>query len=344
MRWGNRAATARPDVGLMVLLVMVLTAGLTVVLTPDANAVRLRPPAQRVAPVLHQQTFADPSVVTISGGYLAVATGWKAPRAVSRSPRGPWRPVSRALAELPRWVRSPQIWAPELVQARDGWLLYYSAVAHGRTRRCIGVATARSPLDEFRPVGRRPLVCPARGAIDPSGFTRSNGGRFLLFKTQGNPTSIRLLRLTRDGRHRGHHARPRVLLRSRHTIENPVLVRHNRHLVLFTSEGYFGSCAYETTWRRSSNLFRWGRSQAHPLLRRTNTRICGPGGADVLTAGRKRPVLYFHGWTCGRGRQPCPARFVLGRSPRPYARRVMYAAHLRWRHGTPRVHGFVRRR
>ncbi|ABL84008.1 MULTISPECIES: glycoside hydrolase family 43 protein [unclassified Nocardioides] len=340
MGWGRRAAAA----ALTMVLAALLTTALTVELMPDASAVRLRPPAQRVTPVLHREGFADPSVVSIAGGYLAISTGFRAPRAVSSSPRGPWHPVSRALPKkLPHWVRSPQIWASELVRSRTGWLLYYSAVAHGKTRRCIGVATARHPLDAFRPVGRRPLVCPQRGAIDPSGFVRSNGGRYLLFKTQGNPTSIRLLRLTRDGRHRGHRAHSRVLLRSQHTIENPVLVRRKRHLVLFTSEGYFGSCGYETTWRRSKNLFRWGRSEPHPLLRRTNTRICGPGGADVLTAGRKNPVLYFHGWTCGKGRRPCPPRFVLGRAERPYARRVMYAAHLRWKHGTPRVHGFIRR-
>jgi hypothetical protein len=299
-------------------------------------------PLQRVTPLIHGDRFADPSVAAFSRGYVAIATGYLAPRAVSRSPRGPWRPVRRALVDLPRWVKSAQIWAPDLVKARTGWLLYYSAVAHGR-RRCIGVAAARSALDTFRPIGRHPLVCPPQGAIDPSGFRRANGGRYLLFKTQGNPTSIRALRLTRDGRHRGHRAHARVLLRSHSTVENPVLVRHRRHLVLFTSEGYFGSCDYRTTWRTSRHLFGWRHARPHLLLRRHNTRICGPGGADVLTAGRAQPIVYFHGWTCGHGRRPCPHRFRLGRAKRPWARRVLFAAHLRWRHGAPHVHGYIRR-
>ena len=328
MRWGMRAALA----ALVVVLVVEMTGG------ADGSVV----PLQRATPLIHHDRFADPSVASFSGGYVAIATGYLAPRAVSRSPRGPWHPVRRALVDLPRWVRSDQIWAPDLVQARHGWLLYYSAVAHGK-RRCIGVAAARHVLDTFRPIGRHPLVCPPQGAIDPSGFRRSNGGRYLLFKTQGNPTSIRALRLSRDGRHRGHHARARVLFRSDHTVENPVLVRHRKHLVLFTSEGYFGSCDYRTTWRSSRHLFGWKRARPHLLLRRHNTRICGPGGADVLTAGRKQPIVYFHGWTCGHGRRPCPHRFYLGRVKRPWARRVMYAAHLHWRHGAPRVHGFVRR-
>lgn len=332
MQRGKRAAWAA--------LVVALAVGL--VLELGGTAVASPPPLTRVTPLLHRDKFADPSVASFSRGFVAVSTGYLAPRAVSRSPRGPWRPVRRALLDLPRWARSDQIWAPDLVQARHGWLLYYAAVAHGK-RRCIGVAAAKNVLGTFHPLGKHPLVCPPQGAIDPSGFRRSRGGRYLLFKTQGNPTSIRVLRLSRDGRRRGRHAHARILLRSRHTIENPVLVRHRNHLVLFTSEGYFGSCDYRTTWRRTRHLFGWRHARPHPLLRRRNTRICGPGGADLLTAGRSAPVVYFHGWTCGHGRRPCPHRFRLGRTRRPWARRVLYAAHLRWRHAAPHVHGFIRR-
>jgi arabinan endo-1,5-alpha-L-arabinosidase len=326
-----------------VALVIELMAGPTAARSGALSAARVAP-ALRITPVFHARGFADPSVVAYDGGYLAVATGWRAPRMVGASPRGPWTPVRAALPTLPRWVRSPVIWAADLVRARHGWLLYYSAVAHGRTRRCIGVATARHGLDAFRPVGRRPLVCPKRGGvIDPSAFSYRHGRRYLLYQTQGNPSTIRLLKLTRDGRHRARGHRGRVLLRARHTIENPVLVRHRRHFVLFTSEGYYGTCDYRTVWRRSMHLHRWKHAEPHSLLRRDGTRICGPGGADVLGMGRPHPVMYFHGWTCGRGRRPCPRWFLHGRVHRPYARRVLYAAHLRWRHG-PHVHGFIRRR
>jgi arabinan endo-1,5-alpha-L-arabinosidase len=333
MRWGMRAVLAA--------LVVVLT--MSAVEGPTEARYATRAPALRITPLFHKEQFADPSVASYPGGYVAISTGYLAPRAVSRSPRGPWRPVPPALARLPRWAHRGQVWAADLVRTPHNWLLYFSAVAHGRTHRCIGVAAARHVLDRFQPIGNHPVVCPPQGAIDPSAFTRSNGGRYLLFKTQGIPTSIRLIRLTRDGRHRGRHAQARVLLRSRHIIENPVLVRHHRHLVLFTSEGYFGSCAYRTTWRRSTHLFGWKHARPHVLLERRNTRICGPGGADVLTAGRKQPIVYFHGWTCGQGRRPCRNRFVFARSKRPWARRVLYAAHLRWQHGVPHVHGYVRR-
>jgi arabinan endo-1,5-alpha-L-arabinosidase len=345
MRWGMRATTAALVLAVATALVVELVAGPTAAHSGTASARAARvAPVLRITPVFHDRGFADPSVVSYSGGYLAISTGWRAPRAISTSPRGPWHPVRPALPTLPRWVRSPEIWAADLVKAPHGWLLYYSAIAHGRSRRCIGVAAAAHVLDNFRPVSRHALVCPKRGGvIDPSGFTERNGRRYLLYKTQGNPSTIRLVRLTRDGRHRAHGHHGRVLLRARHTIENPVLVRHHRFLVLFTSEGYFGTCDYRTTWRRSRHLFGWKHADPHSLLRRAGTRICGPGGADILTAGRKQPVVYFHGWTCGHGRRPCPHRFVLGRARRPYARRVLYAAHLRWWHAEPRVHGFIRR-
>ncbi len=272
--------------------------------------------------------FADPSVVAYAGGYLAISTGPNVPRAVSSTPRGPWRRVRSALPELPRWARSRgrSIWASDLVRTRTGWLIYYSAPTGRGDRRCIGVAAARHALDQFHPVGRRPLVCPRRGAIDPSGFTTRHGRRYLLFKTQGLPTSIRRLALTRDGRHRARHAQDRVLLRSRHVVENPVLVQHGRFLVLFTSEGDFASCGYRTTWRRSRSLQHLRRAAPHSLLRRGNTGVCGPGGADIVTAVHRRPVVFFHGWIGGRDR------------------RALFAAQLRWRHGAPRVHGFIHRR
>lgn len=282
--------------------------------------------AARAAPVFRTGGFADPSVVRYDGGYLAISTGAHVQRAVSRTPSGPWHRIRPALPVLPRWAkpRDQAIWAADLVQTRaGGWRLYYSALVGHGLRRCIGVATARTALDQFRPLGKRPLVCPPRGAIDPSAFTSRTGRPFLLFKTQGLPSTIRLLPLSRDGRHRAHHARSRMLLRSRHVVENPVLLQRGRNLVLFTSEGHFGDCQYRTIWRRSRTLHHLRRAHPHPLLRRANTGVCGPGGADVVRGGLKHPVVFFHGWAGGR--------------------RVMYAMHLQWRHGAPRVRGFLTR-
>ena len=312
MRRGTRAAWA----ALMMVLAIALALG------DDGAAQAERAPVLRVAPVYHRTSFPDPSVTAFARGFVATATGPFAKRAVARTAGGPWHRYRRALVRMPRWARSSLVWAPDVVRARRGWLLYYSAVATRPNRRCIGVAVARRPLDMFRPVGRRPLVCPRRGAIDPSAYVGRRGGRYLVFKTQGLPATIRVLRLTGNGRHRARHAGAVLAVRSRHIVENPVVVRHGRELVLFTSEYYYGSCAYRTTWRRARTVAGLRRARVHSLLDQRHTRVCGPGGADVSRA-RHGQLVYFHGWR--------------------RSKRVLYAAHLRWRHGAPRVRGYIRR-
>ena len=331
MARGRQAAAAARMAGLVTALV-VETAGGPVTAAPARAEV-----ARQASPVLHGSGFADPTVARYAHGYVAVSTGARAPRAVSRTPRGPWRPAGRALAVRPAWAKPAAIWAPDLVWTGDRWLLYFSAVKRGGAKRCIGVASARRATDPFRP-GRQPLVCPRRGAIDPSGYTARGRGRHLVYKTQGLPTTIRIVRLTRDGRHRVKGADGRVLLRSRHTVvENPMLVRRGRLLFLLTSEGSFEDCGYRTTWRRSRTLHHWSRPRL--LLAHHGTRICGPGGAD-LSVSHHGHVVFFHGWTCHRSR-PCPARFHSGRGGHPHARRALYAAHLGWRHAAPRIGRFV---
>ncbi len=329
---------------------------------------------QQVQPLFHRRALPDPSVVPYAGGFVALATGSRVPRATARHPSGPWRVHPRALVKLPRWARSPDIWASDMVRVRQHWLIYFSAPVRGLGAggRCIGVARSARPLGAFRSVGRRPLICPRRarapraydglrnrgrrmprtGVIDPSGFRGHGGRRYLLYKTQGFPSSIRLVRLTSGGAKVPRHARSRQLVRARGTVENPVLVRRHRHFVLFTSEGFYGRCDYRTTWRRSRSLTHWKHARAHVLLRRSGLGVCGPGGADVVTRKHGRSLVFFHGWTCHSGRRACPRQFHIGHSHIGHshmgrgrtAQRSLYAAHLRWAHGAPRVRRFLRAR
>jgi arabinan endo-1,5-alpha-L-arabinosidase len=323
------------------LAALVLT--LTMLAGSDADASRPRP-----GPVtaLTGGKFADPSVVRYSGGYVGVATGARVRRAVAPSPEGPWDPAPAALLKLPRWATTGGIWAPDLVRAGGGWLLYYSAVLRRDAtksqvrRRCVGVAAARRALDAFRPVGRRPLVCPRTGAIDPSAFGRDPGRRYLLFRTQGLPASIRMVRLTADGRHVARRARPLTLVRSTHAVENPVLVRHGEHLVLFSSERSWRGCSYRTTWRRSRQLFDWRHARSSVLMDTGTSGLCGPGGADVLALDPAHEVVYFHGWVCGNDQQPCPRDFLVRGLT---AIRVMYGAELTWQRGLPGLGEYYRR-
>jgi hypothetical protein len=312
----------------------------------------------------HHTSAADPSVVrTGPRQYVAVATGPRVRRLVSRNGVR-WRRIAPALAVRPSWARPRgSIWAADLVRVRGRWLLYFAAPVRGmgRTGRCIGVAASATGTGRFRPVSRRPLVCPPAahapraedrildrrrrrptyptiGAIDPSLFL-DRGRVFLLYKTDGRPSSIRLLRLGPDGLHA--RGRSRTLLAARGVLENPVMVRHGRWLYLFLSAGDFSRCTYSTVWRRSRRITRWRGRPQRTLLAGRSTGLCGPGGADTVVApGVVR--LYFHGWTCGGGRA-CGRAFhhTPGRAG-PV--RALYAARLRFgRHGV-RVGAFVHAR
>ncbi len=119
----------------------------------------------------------------------------------------------------PSWAISGRYWASDLVQVNGLWLLYFSAevAGLGLDGRCIGVATATDPTGAFVP-DERPLVCPRQavsppaydkikrrdrnmpkgGVIDPDFFKDKRGHQYLLYRTQGTPSSIRLVELPRQ--------------------------------------------------------------------------------------------------------------------------------------------------
>ncbi len=335
-------------------LLRVLTGLLTCLLVAAPTSASAVPPS----PLVWDHAVPDPSVVRGGPGYVVVATGALAYR--RQSPDGlTWAETTPALAYLPAWAVSGDLWASDLAKIQGKWVLYYAApvLGLGRMGRCIGVAVAASPVDPFVPVGDRPLVCPGRaltprahdtvdggrglpklGAIDPSLHVEGRK-RYLLYKVDGVPSEIRMvqlkpsgLALAGKGRSKGHS---RTLLRADQVVENPVIVKRKRTYYLFTSVGYFGDCGYQTVWRKSRSLTKWkGRPQK--LLTRHRTGLCGPGGADIVTSGRAA-LVYFAAWTCGLTPLPCAADFRAHEAEVP-ALRALYGARLRFnRRGRPVV-------
>lgn len=304
-------------------------------------------PRNRVATPRSGANFPDPAVTTYSGGLVAVATGGYAPRMVTKAANAPWHSAGRALTRMPRWATGAGVWGVDIAHIGHHWLLYFAASVRGlgTEGRCIGVAVGKRALGHFTPVGR-PLVCPRgartapapdrvrgpssrlprRGVIDPSVF-RDGKRVYLLYKTQGIPSTIRLVRLTDGGLHAARTSHE--LLRVGHIVENPVLVRQGRRLLMLTSEGSYATCGYRTVWRTSTRLLHWSGARAGLLLGRSSG-ICGPGGADVVVR-HAGPVVVLHGWACGRFAARCPT----GSSARLQSRRTLYAARLVWHQGRP---------
>ncbi|WP_460787842.1 family 43 glycosylhydrolase [Nocardioides maradonensis] len=322
---------------------LVLVLSLVLGLPADGSA---RRGAARPAPVLRDDThaFGDPSVVSVGRARVMVATGQGVIRGTLGRHARHWRWQPHALRRLPRWAAPGPVWAPDLARiGRRRWVLYFAARVRGlgAGAHCIGVAISRSPYARFQPLDRRPLVCqsgarapraydvapvarrmPRRGVIDPSYFRDRRGRSYLLYKTSGLPSTIRLVPLARGGLARRPHTRSVPLVRSRGIVENPAMVRRGQDYYLFTSEGVWSTCGYHEVWRTSRLLRTWGGSGHTLLTRRSTHGLCGPGGADIAGPARRQTV-YFHGWTGSR--------------------RAMYAARLRWRHGRPVIRGYTGR-
>lgn len=330
------------------ILAALLLAGLPAAAAPGvAGASDERARAPYPQPVLTTAPVGDPSLARTGKGTVMVVTGTLVPRARWDAGKG-WRWTRPALRRLPSWARSGGVWAADIARVGGGWRLYYSApvAGLGRYGRCIGVAVAPSAYARFRPVGKRPLVCPPRaktphaldpvpggkglpkrGIIDPS-LLIDDGRPYLLYKTDGIPSSIRLLPLNGRGTAPRRGERSRELLRSTGVIENPTVMRDGDDYLLLTSEGDYSRCTYRETWRRSASLTDWSGAVGRRLLTRGSTGgLCGPGGADVLVTGT-RTTLWFHGWVReGTTRPPKPPFWFGHRGPA--ARRVLYGARLK---------------
>lgn len=306
------------------------------------------PPRPVYAPA--GNSFADPSVVSNGGQFYGMATGSHVPSAMGDIATGPWTSQGPALTAKPSWATSGVMWAPDLERiSANAWVLYFAAPVEGlgAGQRCIGAATASSPLGPFTPVAGGPLVCPGlantptpgdpvpnrpitnAGVIDPSGFEDSDGTRFLLYKTQQLPSSLRIVRLNAAGTHVAAGATSRQLLRSDRIVENPVVVKRGGAYILFASRGPYNQCSYETIWMRAPGLGTnaFNTVTQHPLLTRGSTDgVCGPGGGDIAAALDGGQRLFFHGWLCGSS--PCPSGF--NSQTDDGGRRGMYVGVLGW--------------
>lgn len=344
-----------------VLLAMTMAATAAVT-TTAASSQAAAAAATYPEPILTTDTTGDPSVVETLNGKVMVATGPLLRRA-RWDPGEGWRWISPPLRRLPRWAATGRgdVWAADLARFGDRWVLYYAVPVRGlgRAGRCIGTATAPTAYDPFRPVDARPLVCygradtprawdtvpakgglPRRGLIDPSVFVDDDATPYLLYKTDGRPSSIRLLPLRADGLAPADGAVSTELVRADWVMENPAVLRVGDSYHLFTSEDFWAKCSYRTVWRRSTDLSTWpGRPRRVLLSRATTGGLCGPGGADVVVVDG-RPLMYFHGWVLDSNLTPPDPPFTGGAPGRP-AHRVLYGARLRFVDDAPTVAGYL---
>ena len=328
---------------------------LTVVATGPATAAV--EPAPTPQPVFATTTgeAADPGLVRDGNEYYAFLTGGPLARVISaNTPQGPWVEQANALSRWGAWASGKgAVWAPDVVHTSAGWVLYYAAIAKGFAgQRCIGTAVSDSPAGPYEPADS-PLICPllggedpaadrpdlTAGVIDPSPFQASDGKRYLLYKTQKTPGTLRMFPVSDDGLH-GRGEVSHELVRHADSIENPVMVQRGDSYVLFAAANWYDQCKYSTVWRRSDDMWSFADKEEHVLLDQASTGLCGPGGADVVASGNGPDRIFLHAWVCGDQGTPCDYE---GQVTDPTKRRVIYAATLTWGEdgATPQVPAFL---
>jgi arabinan endo-1,5-alpha-L-arabinosidase len=268
---------------------------------------------------VHDDYFADPFVMKVDDGYVAIGTG----RVVGEL-------VFEVLVsdDLVTWARrggalkppagvGTDFWAPEVAYFEGQWYLFYSAgVADAHHH--IRVAIASQPTGPYTDQGLN-LTPDERFAIDPHPFRGEDGEWYLFFARDvlegervgtmlavdrlvdmtalaGTPTEV--LRPSGDWQ---IYQRERSMYDSVydwHTLEGPFVCRHDDRYWCFYSGGSWLQPTYAVGYAVADHpLGPWTEpTGAQPLLRTVPDHVIGPGHNSVVAAPDGTDVLVYHAW------------------------------------------------
>jgi len=276
------------------------------------------------------QDFPDPSLLHADNKYWLYSTnsgGINLPVSSATDPYGSWGPITEGMPSIGAWARTGFTWAPDVSRLADGtFVLYYTARDNASGRQCIGAAKAADPAGPFVPVGDQSLICTPDqgGSIDASGFTDSDGTRYIAWKNDGNaigvPTHLYIQQVAADGV--TLIGDPQIALTNDPAtegslIEAPYLILHKGLYYLFYSYGAYNNETYTEAYASAPSINGpWTRGSA-PLLSTANMggTVVGPGGASILG-----DLVAFHAVT-----------------HQPGLVRPTYLINLRWQATTPTV-------
>lgn len=152
-------------------------------------------------PVMGGQNFPDPGIIRVSDGWHAFATNTKidgvkihVPYATSPDfKKWAYKKGIDAMPKLASWIVAgddPRVWAPDVVQLNDGsFIMYYTAAYKNKSNiHCVGWAKSKNIDGPYVDNLDEPWICPTAigGAIDPAGYTNSDGTRWVVYKVDGN--------------------------------------------------------------------------------------------------------------------------------------------------------------
>ena len=316
-----------------------------------AQPVRVAEPAptETLAPGLGFQnpvlkdSFADPFVLQVGDTFYVYATNSSSKNiSLARSTDLiKWQNLPDAMPALPKWAKLTGgfVWAPEVMQIGEKFVLYYTARDKASDKQCIGVAVSDAPEGKFKDSNPAPLVCQASlgGTIDASPFLDVDGKRYLYYKNDGNccslATYLYVQELAPDGL--SLLGEPIELLRNDaiwegHVIEAPTMFRQDGRYYLFYSANNYAGHQYAIGYALcESALGPCQKAAENPILasnlENKDAMVIGPGHQALLQVG-DQTWIFYHAWEVVSG-------------SRRGDRRLMWLDRLDWVDGKPVVRG-----
>lgn len=288
-----------------------------------------------------RRDFPDPDIIAVDGTYYAYATNAASAHIqVARSTDlVSWQLLADALPTLPSWAQADGyfVWAPEVIQLDDRFVLYYTARDKQADKQCIGVATSDKPDGVFRDTNAQPLVCQSDegGSIDPSPL-RDGDTLYLYWKNDGNccgkATYIYAQQLAPDGlRLMGEPTRlvTNDAFWEGSLIEAPTMVKHDNSYVLFFSANAYDGPQYGVGYATcQSATGPCTDAKENPILNSrmmTRPNVVGPGHQTIVQVGDTTWIAY-HAWE------------ITDKGQRGN-RRFMWLDRVEWQDGKPHVDG-----
>lgn len=261
--------------------------------------------------------FADPSILRVGKSYYAYATNGHGVniQAAQSSDLVHWDILPEAMPALPTWAKlgGSFVWAPEVIQIGDRFVMYYTAHDQQSDKQCIGVATSAKPEGKFKDLSDHPLVCQADqgGTIDPSPF-RDGDKLYLYFKNDGNccslPTNLYVQQLDSTGLK--VVGKPTALVHNDQpwegtVVEAPNMFKHNGKYYLFFSGNSYAGDAYAVGYAACQRPTGPCEQAKNPILASQMNKpplVVGPGGEFLFRVGNQTWMAY-HEWEVAGGTQ-----------------------------------------
>jgi beta-xylosidase len=257
--------------------------------------------------------FADPFILEVDEVYYGFATNANSRNVPTMTSTDliNWKSGRDALPALPRWVNisNARVWAPEVIQVGDQFLLFYTAHDKASGKQCIGLAVTDTLERPFRDPHDAPFICQTDegGSIDASPFRDADGTLYLYWKNDGNccmqATYLYVQTLSEDGM--TLTGEPVQLLRNDEpweggVVEAPTMLPYDgRYYAFFSGNGYAGEkyavgyAVCETPMGPCED------AEENPILASdltTTPLVVGPGHQTLIVDDTGQWWIVYHVW------------------------------------------------